>query len=230
MTMTTNEHDRRVVAIRIISVLLRTFRRGKEHQQRRVLRNVEETVLDALLDEEHGSGLHGPHFRAGTELSAPAHDEINLVLAVRLPGLPAGQSLPELLARHRGHRNKAALARLTERLILAWADAHHRHTGAWPKASSGQVIDAPGEHWRSIESPLRRGWRGLPGGDSLARLLVRHGRRPALWGAGRWTAAEDRLVRTLSPQEAARRTGRPLRTVYWRRHKLNVIDSGEDGR
>ena len=36
---------------------------------------------------------------------------------------------------------------------------------------------------------------------------------------GRWTAAEDELVRTLPPAEAARRTGRTIEAVY-RRHVL----------
>jgi hypothetical protein len=42
------------------------------------------------------------------------------------------------------------------------------------------------------------------------------------WGAKRvpWTAAEDQLVRTLPPAEAARRTGRTLLAVYARRHIL----------
>jgi hypothetical protein len=78
---------------------------------------------------------------------------------------------------------------------------------------------------------LRRGWRGLPGGDSLARLPVRHGRRETLRAAGpdAWTAAEDALVRALRPKEAARRTGRSLAAVYSRRHRLSVIDPGQGG-
>jgi hypothetical protein len=42
------------------------------------------------------------------------------------------------------------------------------------------------------------------------------------WGGKRLSrgAAEDELVRTLSPAEAARRTGRTVRAVYKRRHVL----------
>jgi hypothetical protein len=118
--------------------------------------------------------------------------------------------------------------KLTVPQILRWSDAHHARTGHWPGAHSGAVAGAPGESWRGIDTALRRGQRGLRGGDSLARLLVRRGRRPALWstpGARGWTAAEDDLVRTLPPAEAARRTGRPLRAVYWRRHLLRAPDA-----
>ena len=42
------------------------------------------------------------------------------------------------------------------------------------------------------------------------------------WGGKRvpWTDIEDRLVRTLSPTEAARILGRTVRSVYARRHAL----------
>jgi hypothetical protein len=116
---------------------------------------------------------------------------------------------------------------LTVAQVLAWADAHHARTGGPPRVASGPVADAPGEDWRAINSALRRGLRGLPGGESLGRLLVRHGRRPAVWanpGARAWTAAEDELVRTQCPAEVARRTGRSLTAVYLRRHRLTGAD------
>jgi hypothetical protein len=34
-------------------------------------------------------------------------------------------------------------------------------------------VAAPGETWGAIDAALKKGWRGLPGGDSLARLLAR---------------------------------------------------------
>jgi hypothetical protein len=178
-----------------------------------------------LADAHHRRTGRWPSARSGPIPEAPG--ETWGMVAAALPaggrGLPAGQSLPQLLAERRGHRNKATLPPLTEKLILAWADAHHTATGAWPKASSGPVAAAPGEHWRSIASSLRQGWRGLPGGDSLPRLLVRHGRTRELWDApGHWTAAEDALMRDLPPAEAARQTGRTLRAVYARRERLGL--------
>jgi hypothetical protein len=75
---------------------------------------------------------------------------------------------------------------------------------------------------------MNGGYRGLPGGDSLANLLDRHGR-----GTGRprrrsqpWTAEEEALVRTLPPAEAARRTGRSLEAVYVRRYRLGINPLG----
>ena len=58
--------------------------------------------------------------------------------------------------------------------ILAWADAHHAHTGQWPTRKSGLVSEAPGEAWSAIGSALVVGQRGLPGGSSLAQLLQEH--------------------------------------------------------
>ena len=84
-----------------------------------------------------------------------------------------------------------------------------------------QGPEAPGEVWANIDSALRHGHRGLPGGDSLARCLNRYrGRRGHGWFS--WTPAEDELVRTLPPAEAAERTGRTLPAVYQRRHHLGV--------
>jgi hypothetical protein len=40
----------------------------------------------------------------------------------------------------------------------------------------------------------------------------------------RWTAAEDELVRTLLPDEAAARTGRTVAAVHQRRWLLSVAD------
>jgi hypothetical protein len=57
--------------------------------------------------------------------------------------------------------------------ILKWADDHHRFTGSWPRTSSGPVRANLNEAWRRIDRALRAGDRGLPGGDSLPRLLAR---------------------------------------------------------
>ena len=61
--------------------------------------------------------------------------------------------------------------------ILAWADAHRRATGRWPNQSSGPLAKAPSENWAAINDALKQGYRGLPGGSSLARLLAKHRNR-----------------------------------------------------
>jgi hypothetical protein len=60
--------------------------------------------------------------------------------------------------------------------ILAWADAHHARTGRWPSCTAGRVRGAPGEKWVNVDFALARASRGLPGGDTLLRLLRRSGR------------------------------------------------------
>jgi hypothetical protein len=88
-------------------------------------------------------------------------------------GLPGGDSLPRLLARERGARNHMALPSLSEEEILAWVKEHKARTGAWPNLHSGPISSAPGERWGAVETALREGGRGLPGGSSLGKLLAR---------------------------------------------------------
>jgi hypothetical protein len=92
-------------------------------------------------------------------------------------GMRGGSSLACLLAKYRGRRNKARLPALTPHKIMRWAAAFKRQTGCWPGVLSGPVPNAPGESWQAINLALFVGLRGLPGGDSLAKLLARHGRR-----------------------------------------------------
>lgn len=87
-------------------------------------------------------------------------------------GLSGHSSLPQLLAKHRGVRNKSRLPRLSLRQILAWADAHHQRFGKWPISESGEVSDASGETWKAVDLALRHGRRGLSGGSSLAKSLA----------------------------------------------------------
>lgn len=56
--------------------------------------------------------------------------------------------------------------------ILAWADAHCKQTGYWPNLNSGRIRGRLDESWRRVDSALRIGLRGLPGGASLAQLLA----------------------------------------------------------
>ncbi len=99
---------------------------------------------------------------------------LNAALHTGLRGLPGGNSLARLLAAERGARNHLALPPLTCEQILAWADAHRTRTGRWPVVKGGPVTEAPGENWAALDAALLAGSRGLPGGDSLARLLNRH--------------------------------------------------------
>jgi hypothetical protein len=86
--------------------------------------------------------------------------------AARQQAFAAGQAaqpettLARLLARERGRGLRRPPVPLSERRILAWADAHHSRTGRWPSAGSGAVEEAPAEDWRALNLALMRGSRG----------------------------------------------------------------------
>jgi hypothetical protein len=114
-----------------------------------------------------------PTSNAGEIPGAPGETWKGVDLALRggYRGLRGGTTLARLLAQRLGARNRASLPALTEGQILKWAEAHFRRTGAWPSSNSGTIVGAQGETWGSVDLALRSGYRGLPGGESLARLL-----------------------------------------------------------
>lgn len=139
-----------------------------------------EAVILSWADDHHRRTGQYPKHNDGWVLAAPGETwgavENALIKGGR--GLPGGDTLAKFLARHRGVRNKADLPPLTVEQIRAWAEAHKTRTGRWPTVHSGPIPDAPGESWAAAHSALDSGLRGLPGGDSLARLLAREcGRR-----------------------------------------------------
>ncbi len=100
---------------------------------------------------------------------------LNIDMALRhgYRGLPGGDSLARLLQRERGVRNMQALSPLAEGEICRWAEEHFRKTGSWPNENTGPVEGKDGERWYNVNACLREGLRGLPGGDTLSRLLFR---------------------------------------------------------
>lgn len=117
-----------------------------------------------------------PTMHSGTIAEAPEEKWYNVDMALKqgLRGLPGGSTLLRLLAKGRGVRNPQRLPRLSIAQILAWADAFHRRTGRWPHRKSGPIDKSKGETWSAIETALRKGCRGFPGGSSLARFLAKH--------------------------------------------------------
>jgi hypothetical protein len=63
--------------------------------------------------------------------------------------------------------------------LSRWPDAYSRRTDCWPVAGSGRIVESPDDTWAAVEGALQHGTRGLPGGDSIARLLNRE--RRAQW-------------------------------------------------
>jgi hypothetical protein len=108
-------------------------------------------------------------------------------------------------------------SRLEVAQVLAWAEAHRRRTGAWPRVHSGPVAESPGETWRRIDSALRYGLRGLEGGSSLARLLEHERGIPARRGRKRSARAYLALrlrAQGLSLAEVGRRLGVSWQSVW----------------
>jgi hypothetical protein len=98
---------------------------------------------------------------------------VDAALCRQSRGLRGASSLPQLLAKYRGRRTLRYRPNLSRKKIVAWADAHFQRTGQWPNTNSGPVHGVPGERWKLIDNALRAGTRGLKGGSSLLRLLVR---------------------------------------------------------
>jgi hypothetical protein len=84
-------------------------------------------------------------------------------------GLAGGTTLADLLAERRPFRNVANLPRLSVALVMRWARLHRGRHGHWPDRKSG-AIPGTKETWARIDDDLRRGFRGLPAGLSIARL------------------------------------------------------------
>ncbi|HEY7425547.1 MAG TPA: hypothetical protein VH682_15050 [Gemmataceae bacterium] len=128
-------------------------------------------------DAYHQRNGSWPSRHAGPIAEAPGDTwlVVDTALRVGLRGLAGGNSLARLLQAHRGVRNPQNTPRLSVERILAWADAHHRRTGRWPKHNSGPIEDAPGETWLAVSTALRHSMRGLREiSSSLSQLLAEH--------------------------------------------------------
>jgi hypothetical protein len=129
----------------------------------------------AWADAHHRRTGRWPTEAAGPIAEAPGETWAGIHRALRqgTRGQRGRSTLARVLAARRGKRHHLDLPRLSQKKILAWCDAHFRRTGRWPTVGSGPVADAPGERWDTLDNALRVGRRGLPGGSSLRRLLVR---------------------------------------------------------
>jgi hypothetical protein len=121
--------------------------------------------LNGTWPSRDSGPIEDPKYTGETWLAVEA------ALSLGLRGLPGRDTLPRLLERERGRRNKQHLPPYSLIQILKWADEHHNRTGAWPTRRSGEVDGHPGETWSGINIALSSGKRGLPGGSSLPRIL-----------------------------------------------------------
>ena len=132
----------------------------------------------AWADAHHARTGAWPKCRSEPVEGSGGENWLNIgnYLRLGLRGLPGGSSLPELLYRYRRVPQQRNRPWLTIQMIIKWADAHYRRTGQWPTCNSGPIPGPRGESWRSIERALADGKRGLPGGQTLCRLLAKcHG-------------------------------------------------------
>ena len=123
-------------------------------------------------DEHRGRTGKWPTMQSGQVQDVPNKTWRSIDTALRLGfrGLAGGSSLSRLLDTHRGVPNRLALPPLKVERILAWASKYQDLTGSWPTKESGTVREAQSETWKGINVALMRGFRGLPGGSSLAKL------------------------------------------------------------
>jgi hypothetical protein len=153
-------------------------------QRERGVRNIQDLPplsygqILAWADADHARTGRWPTRTDGAVPEAPCETWQGIDLALVRGGrhLPGGSSLARLLQAERGTRNPRGLPRLGREQILARADAHFARTGRWPTSRSGPIPEAPGETWMAVQSALANGYRGLPGGSSLARFLRASGR------------------------------------------------------
>ena len=150
-------------------------------QEQRGYRNMAQlpklTVAEILAwaDAFHDRTQSWPNADSGPipDSGGESWQRVDAALRNCLRGLRKLTSLAQLLARHRQVRNNKGRPRLSEEQILRWLDAHRDRAGRWPTHEAGPIVDAPGETWNGVDSALRAGVRGLPGGSSIARLLAR---------------------------------------------------------
>lgn len=165
--------QRRLPAGMTITALLAQHR-GKRNVQALPKLNIRQilTWADAFR-ARHG---RWPNRDAGPIAGAPGETWCGVTVALSHGGrgLPRGSSLAKLLAAKRGAHYSLYQQPLSAPQILAWADAYHDRTGNWPITHGGPVAGSVEETWSKIDKALRRGGRGLSGGQSLLRLLAQY--------------------------------------------------------
>ncbi|HWL95169.1 MAG TPA: hypothetical protein VNT79_16740, partial [Phycisphaerae bacterium] len=158
----------------LASLLLRAV--GHVPQAKKVRLN--NALILEWADEHHRRTREWPACTTGAILGQTNETWRAIDLAMRGGGrgLKPGYSLARLLAEHRGVFTKVRpdTELLTVRQILAWADAHHRHTGQWPRPNSGRLDSPPFTTWGAIDWGLRAGRYDAPPRTSLLRILQKH--------------------------------------------------------
>lgn len=135
--------------------------------------NLDADQIAAWADRQREVNGEWPSVTSGPVVEVPDEQWQAIDSALRKGdrGLPGGSSLAQLLGDKRGVPSRATLPPLTLDQIKEWALTHYSRTGKWPGADSGPIPEASGETWRGVYQALRSGYRGLPAGGSLKRLV-----------------------------------------------------------
>jgi len=157
-----------------LAKLLLQMRGARKHE--RCVPLTEEKIL-AWADAHFQRENRWPAQSSGAIADAPGETwaGVDTALFKGGRGLSGGSSLAKLLARAGRKRNRSELPPLTVEQILEWAWAHCKRAHHYPYSNSGAIPEAPEETWHGIDAALRGGHRGLPGGRSLRRFLMREG-------------------------------------------------------
>ena len=127
----------------------------------------------AWVDAHHARHGKWPLVKSG---AIPGTGEtwngINSCLCSGYRGLPGGMTLAQFLKKHRGVQVGRKPPHLSEKQILAWADAYFAAQGKWPTRESGPIAGTR-ETWCSVSVALKTGGRGLRRSCSLAQLLAK---------------------------------------------------------
>ena len=126
----------------------------------------------AWADAHHKRTGTWPTNTSGPIADAPHEtwSAVNVALSNGRRGMPGRSSLAKLLAARRGVANSRQLPPFTLPKMRARARAYKKQTGRWPNSISGPVAGLPGTTWKHVCDALREGYRGLPGGQTLAAL------------------------------------------------------------
>jgi len=156
-------------------VKLLVERRGLRHPSHAPRLTVKQIVQWAR--QHHQRTGRWPNQNSGPVHGVPGETWYAVCAALKQKGrgLRVKTSIANLLRRYVGRMPHLRKKHLTLARIKRWGNAYRKRHGRWPAPSDEPVEQDPSENWLKIEQALRQGYRGLPGGLSLAALF---GRRP----------------------------------------------------
>ena len=158
-----------------------------ERRGRRSLACLPDLSIDGVLawmDDHYTLTGTWPTKESGVVAADPSEQWAAVDAALRngLRSLPGGTSLIRMAIDFRGREDVKAVPPLSIEQVVRWMQAHTSSCRRYPTKRSGAIDGAPGETWAGLDSALRFGQRGLPGGQSVAKLrneLIKGGRLPA---------------------------------------------------